>query len=177
MPRNQFLTYLKFEKRYSENTIKSYSTDLLQLQSYLSNTYDCDLISAQPQMLRSWILSLTQLIQPKSINRKVTTLKSFYKFLFKTKVVNENPTSLLAYSKVSKKLPVFVVENQMNALLDNLRFKENFDGILDRLIIELFYSTGIRRNELINIKFKDVDLNSNRLKVLGKRNKERFILI
>lgn len=175
MSKNQFLTYLKSEKRFSKNTVKSYSTDLAQLESYLTLSYECSLDKANFQMLRSWILNLAYTLAPRSINRKVTTLKSFYKFLHRSGKIENNPTELLSYSKVSKQIPAFVVEDQINNLLDNLNFDEGYDGILNRLIIELFYSTGIRRNELINIKLTDVDFNQNRLKVLGKRNKERFI--
>ena len=175
MSKNQFLTYLKSEKRFSNNTVKSYSTDLAQLESYLTLSYECSLDKANFQMLRSWILNLAYTLAPRSINRKVTTLKSFYKFLYRSGKIENNPTELLSYSKISKQIPTFVVEDQINNLLDNLNFDEGYDGILNRLIIELFYSTGIRRNELINIKLTDVDFNQHRLKVLGKRNKERFI--
>ena len=175
MPIIQFLKYLELEKRYSPNTLSSYSVDLNQFQDYLKLTYDTDVKSVNHQMLRSWVLHLTNSIQSKSINRKITSLKSFYKYLFLIGEMKTNPSLKLSYSKVAKKIPAFIVEDQINSLLDNFVFQDNYDGVLDRLIIDLFYSTGIRRSELINIKLFDVDLSANKLKVLGKRNKERFV--
>jgi integrase/recombinase XerC len=174
MPIIQFLKYLELEKRYSPNTVSSFSVDLNQFQDYLKLTYDTDVKSVNHQMLRSWVLHLTNSIQSKSINRKITSLKSFYKYLFLIGEMKTNP-SLKLYSKVAKKIPAFILEDQINSLLDNFVFQDNYDGVLDRLIIDLFYSTGIRRSELINIKLFDVDLSANKLKVLGKRNKERFV--
>ena len=171
----KFLKYLELEKRYSPNTVSSYSVDLNQFQDYLKLTYDVDVSSVGHQMIRSWVLDLTNSIQSKSINRKITTLKSFYKYLFLMGEIENNPSLKLSYSKVAKKIPAFIVEDQINSLLDNFAFDTNHDGFLDRLIIDLFYSTGIRRSELINIKIFDVDLSANKLKVLGKRNKERFV--
>ena len=175
MPIIQLLKYLELEKRYSPNTVSSYSVDLNQFQDYLKLTYDTDVKSVNHQMLRSWVLHLTNSIQSKSINRKITSLKSFYKYLFLIGEMKTNPSLKLSYSKVAKKIPAFIVEDQINSLLDNFVFQDNYDGVLDRLIIDLFYSTGIRRSELINIKLFDVDLSANKLKVLGKRNKERFV--
>lgn len=175
MPIIQFLKYLELEKRYSPNTVSSFSVDLNQFQDYLKLTYDTDVKSVNHQMLRSWVLHLTNSIQSKSINRKITSLKSFYKYLFLIGEMKTNPSLKLSYSKVAKKIPAFILEDQINSLLDNFVFKDNYDGVLDRLIIDLFYSTGIRRSELINIKLFDVDLSANKLKVLGKRNKERFV--
>tara|TARA_B100000768_G_scaffold37977_1_gene36644 strand:+ start:5421 stop:6296 length:876 start_codon:yes stop_codon:yes gene_type:complete len=175
MPIIQFLKYLELEKRYSPNTVSSFSVDLNQFQDYLKLTYDTDIKSVNHQMLRSWVLHLTNSIQSKSINRKITSLKSFYKYLFLIGEMKTNPSLKLSYSKVAKKIPAFILEDQINSLLDNFVFQDNYDGVLDRLIIDLFYSTGIRRSELINIKLFDVDLSANKLKVLGKRNKERFV--
>ena len=175
MPIIQFLKYLELEKRYSPNTVSSYSVDLNQFQDYLKLTYDTDVKSVNHQVLRSWVLHLTNSIQSKSINRKITSLKSFYKYLFLIGEMKTNPSLKLSYSKVAKKIPAFIVEDQINSLLDNFVFQDNYVGVLDRLIIDLFYSTGIRRSELINIKLFDVDLSANKLKVLGKRNKERFV--
>ena len=175
MPIIQFLKYLELEKRYSPNTVSSYSVDLNQFQDYLKLTYDTDVKSVNHQMLRSWVLHLTNSIQSKSINRKITSLKSFYKYLFLIGEMKTNPSLKLSYSKVAKKIPAFIVDDQINSLLDNFVFQDNYNGVLDRLIIDLFYSTGVRRSELINIKLFDVDLSANKLKVLGKRNKERFV--
>ena len=171
----QFLKYLELEKRYSPNTVSSYSVDLNQFQDYLKLTYDTDVKSVNHQVLRSWVLHLTNSIQSKSINRKITSLKSFYKYLFLIGEMKTNPSLKLSYSKVAKKIPAFIVDDQINSLLDNFVFQDNYNGVLDRLIIDLFYSTGVRRSELINIKLFDVYLSANKLKVLGKRNKERFV--
>lgn len=171
----QFLKYLDVEKRYSPNTVSSYSVDLNQFQDYLRLTYDSEVTSVSYQMIRSWVLQLTNSIQSKSVNRKITSVKSFYKYLFLMGKIKSNPALKLSYSKVDKKIPSFIVEDQINSLLDNFTFEKNHDGFLDRLIIDLFYSTGIRRSELINIKLFDVDFSANRLKVLGKQNKERFV--
>ena len=171
----RFLKYLELEKRYSTNTISSYTVDLNQFQDYLKSTYNLSLKVADFQMLRSWVLQLTSTMQPKSVNRKITSLKSYYKYLFMLGDIEVNPSIRLTYSKVPKKLPNFIVEDQIISLLNNFTFEDNYDGVLDRLILDLFYSTGIRRSELINIKLIDIDLFKDRLKVLGKRNKERFV--
>lgn len=171
----RFLKYLELEKRYSTNTISSYTVDLNQFQDYLKSTYNLSLKLADFQMLRSWVLQLTSTMQPKSVNRKITSLKSYYKYLFMLGDIEVNPSLRLTYSKVPKKLPNFIVEDQIISLLNNFTFEDNYDGVLDRLILDLFYSTGIRRSELINIKLIDIDLFKDRLKVLGKRNKERFV--
>ena len=157
----QFLKYLELEKRYSPNTISSYSVDLNQFQDYLKQTYDTDIISVDYHMVRSWVLNLTNYLQSKSVNRKITSLKSFYKYLFLMGDIDVNPSLNLSYSKVAKKIPAFISEENINYLLDNFNFEESFDGCLDRLIIDLFYSTGIRRSELINMKLFDVDLSNN----------------
>ena len=171
----RFLKYLELEKRYSTNTISSYTVDLNQFQDYLKSTYNLSLKVADFQMLRSWVLQLTSTMQPKSVNRKITSLKSYYKYLFMLGDIEVNPSLRLTYSKVPKKLPNFIVEDQIISLLNNFTFEDKYDGVLDRLILDLFYSTGIRRSELINIKLIDIDLFKDRLKVLGKRNKERFV--
>jgi integrase/recombinase XerC len=127
-------------------------------------------------MVRSWLAQMLDYgIAPRSVNRKITALKSFYKFLIKEGQLKENPTLKIIPPKSSKRLPVFVEQTQMAVLLDELPFEEGFNGVRDKLIIELFYSTGIRQSELINIRLKDVSLSGNTIKVLGKRNKERLI--
>jgi integrase/recombinase XerC len=171
-----FLKYLQLEKRYSLHTVKAYQSDLLQVQQYLKTTYESSLNQATYTMLRSWIIELLNGgLNTRTTNRKITTLKSFYKFLLQRKTIKEDPSLKLKSSKVSKKLPVFVVESSMNQLLDEVEFEDNFSGSRNKLILEIFYSTGIRLSELINIKVLDVDLEKKQLKVLGKRNKERII--
>lgn len=175
--RDKFLQYLQFEKRLSNHTLVAYSGDLSQFYEYLQTTYEIkDLLEINHTVIRSWIVSMMeQKITPRSVNRKITTLKTFYKFLLRQNLVSENPMLKIQSPKTSKRLPVFVEKEKMNDLLDNLSFEENLEGIRNKLIIEMFYATGMRLSELINLKEKNIDLSSCQLKVLGKRNKERII--
>ena len=171
-----YLDYLLLVKRYSSHTVKAYRTDLKLFESYLKDIYSISIDKANHAMIRSWLVKeLNKGNSARTVNRKITTLKSFYKYLFKEQKIKQNPTSRISYSKTSKKLPQFVGISDMNELLDKLKFEENFSGFRDKLIIEVFYSTGIRLSELINIKSKDVDCLKSQIKVLGKRNKERLI--
>lgn len=173
---DEFLKYLQLEKRYSPHTVKAYQIDLSQFQDFLEETYECVLQKAKHPMVRSWLAQMLDYgISPRSVNRKITALKTFYKFLLKEERVKEDPTIKIIPPKMSKKLPAFVEEGQMKALLDEVSFEEGYEGVRDKLMIELFYSTGMRQSELINIKIKDIDLSSSLIKVLGKRNKERLI--
>lgn len=173
---NEFLKYLKLEKRYSSNTVKAYQIDLTQFQDYLEETYESVLQKAKHPMVRSWLAQMLDFgFSPRSVNRKITALKSFYKFLLKKEEIREDPTIKIVSPKMSKKIPSFVEEAQMRKLLDELDFVDGYAGVRDKLIIELFYSTGIRQAELINLKIKDIDISSRTIKVLGKRNKERLI--
>tara|TARA_Y100000813_G_scaffold38778_1_gene26347 strand:- start:241 stop:1122 length:882 start_codon:yes stop_codon:yes gene_type:complete len=171
-----YLDYLLLVKRYSSHTVKAYRTDLKLFESYLKDIYSISIDKANHAMIRSWLVKeLNKGNSARTVNRKITTLKSFYKYLFKEQKIKQNPTSRISYSKTSKKLPQFVGLSDMNELLDKLKFEENFSGFRDKLIIEVFYSTGIRLSELINIKSIDVDCLKSQIKVLGKRNKERLI--
>ena len=171
-----YLDYLLLVKRYSSHTVKAYRTDLKLFESYLKDIYSISIDKANHAMIRSWLVKeLNKGNSARTVNRKITTLKSFYKYLFKEQKIKQNPTSRISYSKTSKKLPQFVGLSDMNELLDKLKFEENFSGFRDKLIIEVFYSTGIRLSELINIKSTDVDCLKSQIKVLGKRNKERLI--
>lgn len=175
--RDSFLQYLQFEKRLSAHTLTAYSTDLKQFYDYLQINYQIkELSEINHSLIRSWIVSMMeQKITSRSVNRKITVLKTFYKYLLRQKVVSENPMLKIQSPKTSKKLPVFIEKEKMDILLDNIDFDNDEEGIRNKLIIEMFYSTGMRLSELINLKQKDVDLNSGQLKVLGKRNKERII--
>jgi len=156
---NEFLKYLKLEKRYSSHTVKAYQIDLTQFQDYLEETYESVLQKAKHPMVRSWLAQkLDYSITPRSVNRKITTLKSFYKFLLKEEEIKEDPTIKIVSPKMSKKIPSFVEEAQMRKLLDELDFVDDYAGVRDKLILELFYSTGIRQAELINLKIKDIDI-------------------
>ncbi|MFT7231304.1 MAG: integrase/recombinase XerC [Cyclobacteriaceae bacterium] len=178
---DSFLKFLQFEKRFSPHTLIAYRQDLYQLQQFLLDTFELeDFLQVNHSMLRGWVVSLIDggLI-PKSVNRKIATLKSFYKFLQARENIDQNPASRLKPLKTEKKLPSFVRQSEMNDLLDEVKvkFDEGFSGTRDKLIIELLYATGIRLSELINLKEKDVNFFQGSIKVLGKRNKERVIPI
>jgi integrase/recombinase XerC len=172
-----FLKYLQYEKRYSKHTVISYNQDLSQLQQYISKNHpELPVEEANHSILRGWIVSLVEAgIQPKSINRKIASLRSFYKFLLKQGIIDKNPTTKIKVLKTGKKLPQFVSEQDMNMLLDNCEFSHDFSGKRDQLILELLYGTGIRLSELISLKTSDVNFHNRTIKVLGKRNKERVI--
>jgi integrase/recombinase XerC len=173
-----FIRYVQFEKRFSKNTSLSYETDLLQFQTFLSLSFNQEnLVDATHAMIRSWIVSLVeQKLNPSSINRKIACLRSFYKFLLRQEVITSNPTAKLKILKTPKRLPHFVLENDMVALLDsNLSFEKNFAGQRDLLIIELLYGTGMRLSELLTLKTGQINAPERTLKVVGKRNKERII--
>jgi integrase/recombinase XerC len=174
-----FFSYLQFEKRYSPHTILSYQTDLQQLSSYLHSTYQiADWHEASYQMLRSWLLHLAgENKKSRSVARKVACIKSLYKFLYKHGHVNANHAAKLTTPKLEKRLPTFVEEKNMVVLLDQLSFPEGFAGLRDKLVIELFYGTGIRLSELIGIKHSDYNRYDKTLRVTGKGNKERIIPI
>ncbi len=173
----KFIQYIQFEKRFSIHTVKAYQNDLNQFHQYLETYYDIkDIEKVDHNMIRSWIVSLIETsISTRSVNRKLSTLKSYYKFLLKEDLISKNPMQKILSPKSSKRLPVFIEEDSMDLLLDEIDFGEGLSGARDRLIIELFYSTGIRLNELINIKIKDVNIASKVIKIYGKRNKERFV--
>lgn len=126
--------------------------------------------------IRGWVVFLMEKnISPRSVNRKLATLRTYYKFLLREKIVEINPLDKVIAPKTSKNLPEFVEDIKMSRLLDDIEFKNNFEGVRDKLILEMFYSTGMRLSELVGLKMKDVDLYTNNVKVLGKRNKERLI--
>lgn len=175
--RDSFLKYLQFEKRLSSHTILAYSGDLEQFYTFLHTTYEIKKLSdINHVLIRSWVVELMeQKISPRSVNRKITTLKTFYKYLLRQGIATENPMLKIMSPKTSKRLPVFVEKDNMNTLIDTIAFGDDLEGIRNKLIIELFYATGIRLSELINLKLVNVDLEACQIKVLGKRNKERII--
>ena len=178
MLKNKFITYLLSEKRFSEHTIKSYTTDLKQFTSFLSAEFQIidEINEISFQIIRTWIASLLEKgLSPRSVNRKISTLKTFFKFLIREGELIENPMMKVVAPKSKKRLPIFIEEDQIASLLNEVQFEEGFVGQRNKLIIELFYVTGIRLSELINIKISDVDFNNQSIKVLGKRNKERII--
>lgn len=174
-----FLHYLLHEKRYSQHTVTAYRIDLSQFSDYLKSNYSSDsLLEADYMMIRSWMVALTEHNNSsRSINRKKTTLTTFYKYLMKMGLITKSPMIKVLSPKNSKRLPVFVEEESIMFLLDKQMNNDNNDFIQlrDRLIIELFYASGIRLSELVNLKEQDISLQEQTLKVLGKRNKERII--
>lgn len=171
-----FLKYLQFEKRLSSNTVLAYQTDLAQYQHFVNTTfpeYNAD--TADTGIVRSWIVSLVESgIEPVSVNRKIACLRSYYKFLLRQQVIVKDPMLKIKIMKARKKLPGFVKETEMNTILDQ-EFDDSFPGLRKKLILELFYGTGIRLSELINLHERNIDLTNRTIKVLGKRNKERVI--
>lgn len=177
MPVNNFLTYLQKEHRYSEHTITAYKNDLSQLSEYLSSHFELsDIKVAEPQMLRSWVVSMMEEgLNTRSINRKISTINSFYEFLLKKGMIKEVPTAKIIRPKQNKSLPKFVNQKEMNLLLDEFEFEDDYAGQRDRIIMEVLYSTGMRLSELIGLKESDFSFYEKTLKVLGKGNKERII--
>ena len=172
-----FYSFLENEKRYSTHTLASYQIDLKQFKLFLLEVFDQpDSRQADHNQVRSWVVELMEKQLAKtSINRKISTLKAFYKYLLKKGEIIKNPTSKINSLKKDKKLPEFVEEQNINKLLDQLSTYESFEELRDVLILELFYGTGIRLSELMNLKEVDVRLGEQSLKVIGKGNKERRI--
>jgi integrase/recombinase XerC len=177
MEKDNFINYIQFEKRYSPHTVIAYRTDLEQFYEFLSQQYGIsDIIDVNHSMIRSWlVLLLGRKNSPRSINRKITTLKSFYKFLNKEGIVTQNPIRMIITPHTSKRLPVYVEKERMDLLLDKIDFGEDFHALRDQLILEMFYATGMRLSEMVNLKESDIDFHHSSIKVLGKRNKERLI--
>lgn len=172
-----FLNYLQFEKRVSPNTITAYQNDLLQFSGFLEKNFPDEIIEKAPySIIRSWIIELVEHdIDPRSVNRKMACLRSFYKFLMKKEIISMDPMLKISALKTKKKLPAFVKEGDMANMLDKVVFDNTLEGWRDKLILELFYATGIRLSELIHLKENQIDLRNRTIKVLGKRNKERII--
>lgn len=173
---DSFLNFLRFEKRFSPHTTLSYQNDLTQFEAYLKENYEEDTLSATYTMVRSWIVSLVEKeLDPLSINRKIASLRSYYKFLLRQELVHKDPMTKIKILKTKKKLPHFVKEPDMATLLDGPGFEDNHEGWRDRVVLELLYGTGMRLSELINLKESQVNLREQTIRVIGKRNKERVI--
>ncbi|NSW44718.1 MAG: tyrosine-type recombinase/integrase [Bacteroidales bacterium] len=170
-----FASYLKFEKNYSSHTIKAYISDLQQCNAFIV-LQNKDLFSAETSDLRAWVINLLEdHVSASSIHRKISSLKTFYHFLQREKLVSKNPTRKLILPKTKKRLPVFIEEKNMLELFSHLTFDDNFSGKRDKLVLSLLYATGIRLSELISLKINDIDFSQKTIKVLGKRRKERII--
>lgn len=174
-----FLRYLHAEKRYSKHTLTAYENDLNQFAAFLSETFEC----SEPELathphLRGWVVTLMEDgHSPRTINRKIASLKSFYKFLLSRDYILKNPASRLKPLKTEKQLPTFVRESEITTLLDQISFSDDFHGLRDRVMLEMLYATGMRLTELIHLKDLDINVFQGTVKVLGKRNKERVIPI
>ncbi len=172
---NFFLDHLSIERRLSSHTITSYATDLEQFSTFIAPT---ELTQVQSLTIRKWLISLSDdSIQNRSINRKLATLRTFYKYLLRTGKIEENPMTSIRMVKTTKKIPQFVRESEMENLVENRKMATNFSEARDELILFLLYGTGIRLAELISLQNSQVNLASKTIRVIGKRNKERVIPI
>jgi len=173
----KFIEYLKFEKRYSQHTVVAYQTDLEQFFSFLVSQYDSPAIwDITAGFIRSWLAEMrSENVTPKSLNRKISSLKSFFKFLIKSGEVNQSPLTTIVSPKVGKRLPSFVAQDDMETLQQHVEFADDWKGQTDKLLLNVFYATGMRLSELINLKESQLDFSNAQIKVLGKGNKERII--
>lgn len=173
----EFLNFLQYEKLYSAHTVTSYQNDLRQFLLFLGQCGLSDLKDVTYKDCRKFISNLSkQAYSRASINRKITSIRSLYNFLLKNEVVTHNPVARVSYLKKEKKLPSFVEEKKMNSLLDSDDvFGDDFEGVRNKLIIELLYCTGMRLSELVNLEIKDIHLYRQEIKVTGKRKKQRLI--
>ncbi len=173
----KFIEHLKFEKRYSPHSLIAYEGDLKQWSLFLHSEYEVSTLNeVNAPFIRSWLVSLMESgLEARSVNRKITTLKSFYKYAVRCNWVEVNPMGKITSPKVSKRLPVYIEAEKLDLMLDNQLFEDDFDGRRDHLILELFYGTGMRLSELIGLSIQNVDIRNLQLKVTGKRNKQRII--
>ena len=174
---NSFLDYLRFQKRYSKHTIIAYKKDLEDFFLFIADGYESmDVKLITSAIVRTWLARLKEEnITSKSINRKISSLKSFFKFLLKEGVIDATPMSTITSPKINKRLPIYIEEKDVQTLFEYVEFPHNYTGQAERLIMQLFYNTGFRVSELINLKISQIDFSNNYIKVLGKGNKERII--
>ena len=171
------MEYLRLERNYSEKTIVSYGIDLREFEGYFKKAdAEIDFTTVDADVVRNWVMHLMDEGRAAtSVNRKLSALRSFYRFLLKKKVMTVNPMTKVVGPKKKKPLPSFVREKDMDRLLDDLTFGEGYEGCRDRMILEMFYATGMRLSELIGLDDVDVDFSAKLIKVTGKRNKQRLI--
>lgn len=171
-----FLDYLRFERNYSEHTVVAYETDLRQFGDFLKSVgEELDYTNVDSDLIRSWVVTLMESSKSTSVNRKLSSLRSFYRFLMKRGKTTVNPLAKITGPKNSKPLPTFLRENDMDRLLDEISYGEGFEAVRDRMILETFYATGMRLSELVGLNDTDVDFSAMQMKVTGKRNKQRLI--
>ena len=172
----EFIRYLKFERRYSVHTQKAYESDLIQFNDYLSSEYECTLIDAKDVMVRSWMMFLIEgNCTKRSLNRKLSSIRQFYKYALRNDILFVNPTLRVVSLKSDKKIPSFISDSEISFLLERINFPESYEGKRDKAIIQMFYNTGMRLSELIALKIDDVNFSQKYVKVFGKRAKERII--
>ena len=177
MLKEKYIDYLQYEKRYSTHTVLAYHSDLDDFSGFLSMQYNIsDLLLADHTLIRSWLISLIdRKISTRSVNRKLSSIKSFYRYCQRQGLLTSNPMLKVVAPRTSKQLPVFLTHNNLENLLQKVAFEDSYEGTRDKMILTLFYATGIRRAELVQITISDLDLNSGTLKVTGKRSKERIV--
>lgn len=178
---NNFIEYLSFEKKYSKHTVLAYHKDLLAFQNFCEVEFEqSDIQNIHYAQIRSWVVNLVNKgLSNRSVNRKVASLKAYYKFLHKNDFIQLNPLLKHKALKVQKKIQVPFSQKEVDSVINNISEgkEDDFEAIRNKLMVELFYSTGIRRAELINIKHSDVNFYNKTIKILGKRNKERYVSI
>ncbi|MEP7264600.1 MAG: tyrosine-type recombinase/integrase [Bacteroidota bacterium] len=175
----RFCAHLQFEKRFSAHTVTAYKSDLIQFLDYLQTQYQMsDLEMANHLLIRSWVVSMIeQKLNSRSVNRKITTLRTFFRFLQREKIITANPMLKIQAPKTSKRLPEFVDEKRMDIVLDDVVDETSYAAVRNHLILEFFYMTGVRLSELIGLRIADVNLYNLTVTVTGKRNKVRQIPI
>lgn len=172
-----FIQYLRFEKRYSNHTLTAYHTDLLDFRDYIATEFTLTGINDISHFhIRGWLAGMKEKkFSARTINRKISSLNSFYKYLLRLAVIDKNPVGQVHAQRLPERLPVYLKEQETRHLLEEVIFEEGFKGFTDRLICELLYSTGMRRNELLQLKEKDIEWSLNQIRILGKGNKERLL--
>lgn len=177
MQTHSFLQFLEFEKRYSKHTLTAYESDLNQFADFLSITYRIHKTNEIEAIhVRSWMVDLIdRKVATRSVNRKLSSLKSFFKFHLKRGDIDKNPMSKIQPPKSGKRLPVFVSKQHLKTLFEDITFPEGFEGVRDKLVLNIFYQTGVRVSELVQMKTSDFDFGTQKLRVFGKGKKERII--
>ena len=172
----EFIRYLKFEKRYSVHTQKAYETDLIQYKDYLELQYECVVVKATDVMIRSWMMFLIgESCTKRSLNRKLSSLRQFYKYAVRNDLLEINPMLRVVSMKTDKKIPSFLSESEMTFLLETVEYSDDYEGRRDKSVLQMFYNTGMRLSELIALKVDDINFSQKHVKVFGKRAKERII--
>jgi integrase/recombinase XerC len=173
----QFLEHLKYQKRYSQHTIISYENDLSAFSTFMLKEFpDTEIDKIKTTFIRTWLAEMKEDdLASRSLNRKISALRSFFKYLLKNDVVKVNPVTTIISPKMPKRLPQFVEEKDTHNLFSEVVFSEGFKGLTEKLILEILYNTGMRKAELISLKEHQIDMSNSQIKVLGKGNKERII--